>query len=128
VPVHSNAVSVKQRIHRVDMRTVTRYPLLQRCFVHPVKTAETQAWRCVAYNSSALGIGVALPVQLPTRTLLTIHACNLPRACPLEVRVIHAKPVDMFWFTGCEMLRRLSEEELRIWCSGPLDWVDNPQA
>jgi hypothetical protein len=59
-------------------------------------------------------------------TLLTIEAWNLPRACPLRVRVVQAKPVEHVWFTGCEFLSRLPGPDLNIWRSGPLDWVDSP--
>jgi hypothetical protein len=109
----------------IEMRTATRGRILQRCFVHPANASATQAWQCIAYNISATGIGVAVPIRLQEGTVLSIQAFNLPRACPLQVRVVQPKQVDLLWFTGCEMVKCLSDAELRIWQSGPLDWVDD---
>jgi PilZ domain len=107
----------------IEMRTATRCRVLQRCFVHPANASAPQAWQCIAYNISATGIGVAIPIRLREGTVLSIQAFNLPRACPLQVRVVQAKQVNLLWFTGCEMIKCLSDAELRIWQSGPLDWV-----
>lgn len=117
---------LEAEVGQIEMRAARRSPILQRCFVHPTTAPAAQAWQCVAYNISELGIGVALPIKLAEGTTLNIEAWNLPRACPLRVRVIQARLVDFVWFTGCEMTRRLSEAELQVWCSGPLDWADGP--
>jgi hypothetical protein len=109
----------------IEMRTATRCRILQRCFVHPANASAPQPWQCIAYNISATGIGVAMPIRLQEGTALSIQAFNLPRACPLQVRIVHTKQVDLHWFTGCEMIKCLSDAELRIWQSGPLDWVDD---
>ncbi len=119
----SGSAEQEARSFRIEMRTVVRRPILQRCFVHPIKNPDPQAWRCVACNVSATGIALTLPVRLPEGTVLAIHAWDLPGACPLQARIIQAKQVETFWFTGCELLRRLTDPELRAWCSGPLDWV-----
>ena len=106
------------------MRTAVRRPILQRCFVLPLNTEPAQAWRCIAYNISATGIGVTLPRQLPVRGVLTVHAWNLPRARPLQVRIAQIKQVGLLWFAGCELVKRLTDAELQIWCSGPSDWPE----
>ena len=41
-----------------------------------------------------------------------------------KVRVVRTKHVDSWWFTGCKLTKRLSDVDLGIWCSGPLDWPD----
>jgi hypothetical protein len=115
-------------ISRVELRIAPRYPILQRCFAQPVAPPEPQAWRCIAFNVSATGIGIALPVELPEGTLLTVQAYNLPGTSTLQARVIHSRPVESLWFTGCEWLAFLSEDELENWCSGPMDWVENQQS
>jgi hypothetical protein len=96
---------------------------LQRCFANTAKASASEAWRCIGYDISATGIGITLPVRLQQGTLLTINAWGLPRACPLQVRVVHTKHVDFVWFTGCEFIKRLSDVQLAIWRSGPLDWL-----
>jgi hypothetical protein len=106
------------------MRTAMRHPILQRCFVHPAKGAGPEAWRCIAYNISATGIGLTLPVQIPVGTVLTVRAWELPRARELQVRVERSKLIKSYWFTGCELVKRLSDAELRTWCGGALDWVE----
>jgi hypothetical protein len=109
------------------MRTAVRHLILQRCFALPTPARGPQPWQCIAYNISTIGIGIALPIQLPQGTVLTIEAWNLRGAVPLQARIIHTKPVEFLWFTGCELLKPLSERELQLWCSGPIDWVDHPE-
>jgi len=103
------------------MRTTPRFPILQRCFVYPAHASALQAWKCIAYNVSVAGIAVTLPIQLPVGTVLKIQAWNLKGARSLQVRIIHTKPVEHVWFTGCELLERLSGPELQAWRSGPVD-------
>lgn len=112
-------------ISAVDMRAATRYRVLQRCFVHPARASAREAWQCIAYNISATGIGVALPVPLPEGAALSIRAWGLPRACPLRARIVHTRPVAFLWYTGCALLTPLSNADLTIWRSGPLDWLDD---
>jgi hypothetical protein len=114
-------------ISRIEMRSTPRYRILQRCFVHLAQDPRPEPWRGVAYNISAAGIGLTLPHKLDKGTELTIQPWKLPGACSLQVRVVRATWVETCWFTGCELLTRLSEPEVQIWCSGPLDWVDNPE-
>jgi PilZ domain len=109
----------------IEMRTAARYRILQRCFVHCAKAAAPQAWQCIAYNISETGIGVTLPISLQEGTVLSIQAWNLPRACPLQARIVKTREVEFLWFTGCELVKSLSDAELRIWRSGPLDWLDH---
>ncbi len=114
-------------ISQIEMRTATRHPILQRCFVRPANASERQAWQCVAYNISSTGIGVTLPTELAEGTVLAIEAWNLPGACPLQVRILQAQPIETVWLTGCEFMQRLSDADLHIWRSGPMDWMDRPQ-
>jgi hypothetical protein len=109
---------------QIEMRAAARHPILQRCFVHPPSAPPGRAWQCIAYDISAKGVGLALPVKLAKGTLLTIHAFELPKARPLQVRVVQAKSVDVVWFTGCELLSKLAPAELQVWRSGPRDWLD----
>ena len=107
----------------IEMRTSPRHPILQRCFVHPANAPAHQPWQCIAYNISATGIGVALPIALPEGTVLTVRAWELPGAGPLCVQVVHTRQVHDFWFTGCEFPRLLTEAELFVWRTGPIDWM-----
>jgi hypothetical protein len=119
---------VEAGIRRIEMRTVPRYRILQRCFASIATASPTETWRSIGYNISATGIGITLPVRLRHGTLLTVHAWGLPKACALQVRIAHTKKVDCVWFTGCELTKRLSSVQLHIWRSGPLDWVDDGHA
>jgi len=116
-------LAVETRISQIEKRSAPRYPILQRCFVHPAESPAHEAWPCIAYNISATGIGVTLPVRLQEGTVLTIEAWGLPRACSLQARTIRARLVGLDWFTGCELIKRLSDAELQIWSSGPLNWA-----
>jgi hypothetical protein len=112
-------------ISRVEMRIAPRFPILQRCFV--LASGGAQVWRCIAYNVSATGIGITLPDQLPEETVLTIQAWDLPESRPLQARIVHSRPVESVWFTGCEWIKFLSDDELETWSGGPTDWVDDTE-
>jgi hypothetical protein len=112
-------------IRRIEMRTGPRHRILQRCFATIANAAASDTWRSISYNISATGIGITLPLKLRVGTLLTIQAWGLPRACTLQVRIAHAREVDFVWFTGCEFSKRLSNAQLQVWQSGPLDWLDD---
>jgi hypothetical protein len=112
---------------RVEMRTGPRYRILQRCFANAAGDAASEPWRCIGYSISATGIGITLPVQLHEGTLLSLQAWGLPRACPLQVRIVQTKQVDLVWFVGCEFIKRLADAQLEIWRSGPLDWLDDQE-
>jgi len=118
---------VEAGIRRIEMRTGPRYRILQRCFANTARTSASEAMRCIGYNISATGIGITLPLRLPKGTVLTLQAWGLPRASPLQVRIVYTKQVDFVWFTGCEFIKRLSDAQLDVWRSGPLDWLDDHQ-
>jgi len=108
-------------IRYVEMRAATRYRILQRCLVHPAKASTPQPWQCIAYNISATGIAVGLPVKLQEGTVLSIQAWGLPRACSLQARIVRTTPLEFLWLTGCEFLNRLSDADLTVWRSGSPD-------
>jgi hypothetical protein len=105
-----------------ERRAFPRYLILQRCFVRLSPCAQDvprpEGWRCIAYNVSATGIGITLPLPVPLGSLLEIEAWQLPGARPLTARVVRTAPVEYLWFCGCELSQPLSEAELRIWIMG----------
>jgi hypothetical protein len=107
---------------QLEMRAAARYGILQPCLVHHPTASAREGWQCIAYNISANGVGITLPVDLPDGTVLSIRASGLPQACPLEVRVVRTNPIGFLWFAGCELLNQLSDADLAAWKSGPLDW------
>jgi hypothetical protein len=96
--------------------------------VLPAQQSVPEAWRCIAYNVSATGVGITLPFELDEGTLLTIQPWDLPGSRPLQARIVQSRQVETAWFTGCEWLQFLSEDEVEIWCSAPRDWLDEHQA
>jgi hypothetical protein len=125
---HTGEIMFEAEVSWIEMRAAVRYPILQRCLVIPAEVSFSEPWRCIAYNISATGIGIALPMQVPERTTLTIRPWNLPGALPLHAAAVHVRPVKGSWFAGCELSKRLSDDEVQTWRSGPVDWVDNPPA
>jgi len=111
----------------IEMRSDPRCHILQRCFVHLGTGPVTHPWQCIAFSISAGGVAVTCPVRLQEGTVLAVRAWNLPRACPLQARVVWARPVDFLWFTGARLLRRLTPAQLAVWTSGPLTWADGPR-
>jgi hypothetical protein len=121
---YTGELMFESQISWIEMRAAVRYPILQRCFVIPAQVSFSEAWRCIAYNISATGICVALPMQVPERTTLTVRAWNLPGALTLQAVVVHIQPVKGSWFAGCELSKRLSDDEVQTWRSGPVDWLE----
>jgi hypothetical protein len=118
------APAPEEVIREIERRTARRHAILQRCFAHLSSNPCPEPWRCIAYDVSEAGVGVALPLSLPQGALLIVRAWDLPDAPPLLVRIVSVRPVESVWFTGCELLRRLSGPELRAWRSGRIDWVE----
>src|ERR1043166_7030226 len=77
VPKTFRMPAVETAIREIEMRTAARHRILQRCFVHPAKASGPEAWHCIAYNISATGIGVTLPMNLPEGTLCSVQAWGL---------------------------------------------------
>jgi hypothetical protein len=113
-----------------ELRRGTRFSILQRCLVRPTSLSVTdgalapEGWQCMAYNISATGIGIALPLILCEGTELSIQRWDLPGLAALTARIVHTKPVDFLWFAGCALSKRLSDAELEIWKSGSASWMD----
>jgi hypothetical protein len=97
---------------------------LQRCLVKPSQAHGPDDWRCIAYNISATGLGLTLPLPLEPGTILDIEAWGLADAPPLRARIVRTTPVAFVWFCGCELLDRLSDAELHAWQKGPTDWLE----
>jgi hypothetical protein len=102
-------------VQAVEFRGATRYRVLQRCFVRPPGVSTHEGWRCIAFNLSLTGIGVTLPLPVERDTLLDIEPWNLPGAPELKARVVHISRLDFVWLAGCELSRRLTDEELAAW-------------
>lgn len=107
----------------IECRVAPRQRILQRCFIRPPETKGPEGWRCIAYNISVVGIGLALPFRLAEGTMLEILPWELAGSRPLRARVIRGSRVDSLWFCGCEFVTPLDEKELRLWTSAPRDWL-----
>jgi PilZ domain len=125
---HTGELMFEAEISWVEMRIAVRHSILQRCFVIPAEGSYSEPWRCIAYNISATGIGVTVPMQVPVGTTLIVRPWRLPGAVPLRADVIHVRPVKGYWFAGCELSKRLTDDEMQIWRSAPVDWVETAPA
>ena len=108
----------------IEFRTAARYSLLQRCLVWPQGPRQAEPWRCIAYNISAGGIAITLPMPCQLGTILQIQAWELPGTRLLQARLVRTSPVEFLWFCGCELIDPLSSQELQQWCNGAKDWLD----
>jgi hypothetical protein len=102
----------------VERRRGPRHPIQQRCLVRPPGSALPDAWRCIAFNISASGIGLTLPLPLGPGTVLDIEPCDRPGARPVRARVAHTRRLEFLWLAGCELVRPLSAAELHAWLVG----------
>jgi hypothetical protein len=125
---YTGELMFEAEISWIEMRIAVRYSILQRCFVIPAEGSCSEPWRCIAYNISATGIGITLPVQVPERTMLIVRPWNLPGALPLQAVVVHVRPVKGSWFAGCELSKRLTDNEVQTWRSEPIDWLETSPA
>jgi hypothetical protein len=128
MPSYTGELMFEAEISWIEMRIAVRYSILQRCFVIPAEGPRAEPWPCIAYNISTTGIGITLPMRVPLRTKLTVRPWNLPGAVPMQAVVAHVRPVKGSWFAGCELSKRLTEDELQIWRSEPIDWLEAPPA
>jgi hypothetical protein len=97
-----------------ERRKAPRRQVLQRCFVRLPGTAG-DGWRCIAYDISAAGIGLAVPLPLKEGTTLEVEPWGLRGARPLRARVVHSRPLGFLWLCGCELTERLAGEDLQAW-------------
>jgi hypothetical protein len=100
--------------------------MLQRCIAWPAP-AGAEGWRCIAFDLSSSGVGLALPAPLPRGADLLVRPYGLPEtAPPLHALVVRAVCVEGVWFTGCILVQPLSEEELAVWTGRLLADANEP--
>jgi PilZ domain len=126
----SRVIPAEAEASAMELRDGERFRILQRCLVLTANLAGTEGapapegWHCIAYNISATGIGITLPLNLREGTELSIQGWGLEGVETLTARIVHTKPVGFLWLTGCELTKHLSEAELEIWQSGSTSWLD----
>jgi hypothetical protein len=99
----------------VERRADVRYSCVRECLARPEVATGVGDWSGIFYNLSAGGMGLALPCPLGEGTVLVIHCWRQANAQPIRARVVRSSARAFLWFHGCELLGRLSEEELQRW-------------
>jgi hypothetical protein len=107
--------TVPTAVQGVEARSAQRYRVLQRCHVHPPGVTGDDGWRCIVFSMSTTGIGVTLPLPVERGAEVDIEPWNLPGAPPLRARVVHTSRLEFVWLAGCELSRRLTDDELAAW-------------
>lgn len=102
----------------MERRGEKRHPIQQRCIVSLAGAGGPDGWHCIAYNISANGIGILLPLRVRSGAILRIEPWGLRGAPVVEARVVHSKILEFVWMCGCEFLTPLREEQLQAWLSG----------
>jgi hypothetical protein len=103
-----------------ERRQAPRHLIKQRCVISLSGTdGPVRGWSCIAYNISAGGIGVLLPLAVRPGTLLQIEPWGLPHAPTLLARVVHTKPLEFVAMCGCEFSTRLETQDLQAWLGRP---------
>ncbi len=99
-----------------ERRGAPRHPIKQRCIISLAGSeGPVSGWHCIAYNISATGIGVLLPLPVRPGIVLQIEPWGLPGAPTLLARVVHTKPFEFVWMCGCELSTPLHTKELQAW-------------
>jgi hypothetical protein len=109
--------SATAAVQGVESRSAPRYRVLQRCHVRPPGVPAGDGWRGIVFSISATGIGVTLPLPVERGSEIDIEPWNLPGATPLRARIVHTSRLEFVWLAGCELSRRLGDEELTAWLS-----------
>jgi hypothetical protein len=98
-----------------DCRAWVRFPCNLETVCYSVDTAPGEQLPARILNVSAGGVGLLVPCQFDSKTLLNLQ---LPPRPPqpgrqVLVRVVHARPFgNGDWFLGCEFADRLTDAEL----------------
>jgi hypothetical protein len=104
--------------HAMERRAAQRHPILQRCIVRPANSPGIDGWKCIAYDVSTIGIGVAIPYPLTVGTILAIEPADLPGAGTVEARIVRVAPLAHLWLCGCELTAPLNDTRLKDWLAG----------
>ena len=102
-------------VNAVEFRGAPRYRVLQRCIVRPPGVAEGDGWRGIVFSMSCGGAGVTLPMSIARGTEIQIEPWNLPGAPTLKARVVHVTRLESVWLAGCELVKRLNDDDLAAW-------------
>jgi hypothetical protein len=98
-----------------DCRAWVRFPCNVETICYSVDTVPGEQLPARILNISAGGVGLLLPCQFESRTLLNLLLPPKPGQPPRKVlvRVVQAKPYDQGdWFLGCEFADQFTDEEL----------------
>jgi hypothetical protein len=77
--------------------------------------AEAEGWRGIVFSMSRGGAGVTLPMSIARGTEVQIEPWNLPGAPALKARVVHLTRLESVWLAGCELVHRLTDNDLAAW-------------
>jgi hypothetical protein len=113
--VPSHDPPTEPSVRGAESRSATRYRVLQRCLVRPPGVRAPDGWLGDVYSLSHSGIGVTLPLAVADGTEMEVVAPDVPGAPVLTARVVHITRLESVWLTGCELSRRLSDDELAAW-------------
>jgi hypothetical protein len=86
---------------------------VQRGCIVRVEGPDPRSWPAVAYDLSAVGVGLALSLRLPVGSVLVVEPWGAGR--PLRARLVRADAVSATWMHGCVLTEPLSEDELQAW-------------
>jgi hypothetical protein len=97
-----------------DCRAWVRFPCNVETICYSVDTVPGEQLPARILNISAGGLGLLLPCQFESRTLLNLQLPPKPGLAPRKVlvRVVQAKPYAGDWFLGCEFADQLTEGEI----------------
>jgi hypothetical protein len=115
IPTHDPFAAASAEINAVEFRGAPRYRVLQRCIVRPPGVAEADGWRGIVFSMSRGGAGVTLPLSVARGTEVEIVPWNLPGAATLKARVVHISRLESVWLAGCQLIGRLTDDELATW-------------
>jgi hypothetical protein len=97
----------------VERRARVRYSANQETLCHLIAAEMHDTWwQARIENFSARGLGLFSTYQLEAGTLLAVDLEGASRL--LLARVTHVTPHAEGWFAGCELVSKLSSEELQI--------------
>jgi hypothetical protein len=100
-----------------DCRAWVRFPCNIETVCRTVETVPGEQMPGRVVNVSAGGVGLLLPCQFETRTLLSLNLPGPRGQQPQRVliRAVQARPhTQGNWYLGCEFVDRLEDEEIAV--------------
>lgn len=102
----------ESQLVELERRAHERHECRQEGVTRPLDTVNGLSWGAIVTDVSHQGVGLALCYPFRPGTYLVVDLQG-STPCSLLARVVHVEDQhDGTWHVGCELLKKLSDEEI----------------